>query len=139
MREELKNAFGKVFLEVDVDTENRWVHTNWIGYLTKDNIINGALAYTEAIKETGYCCVLNDTSEVLGGWDHSLDWVVNQWGPQAANAGIGHFAIITKPESFASSTALSFYESLKAFEVKVFDNIAEAKEWLRQYSLNQES
>ena len=134
MREDLKNAFGKVFLEVEVDTENKWVHTNWIGYLTKDNIISGALAYTEAIKETGYCCVLNDTSEVLGGWDHSLDWVVNQWGPQAANAGIAHFAIITKPESFANSTALSFYESLKAFEVKVFDNIADAKHWLRQYS-----
>jgi hypothetical protein len=133
MRIELKNAFGKVFIEVIVDSKNRWVYTNWIGYLTKDNIMAGALAYTEAIKKTGYCCVLNDTSEVLGGWDHSLDWVVNQWGPQAANAGIKHFALITKPESFAGSSAENFYESLKAFQVKVFDNLADAQFWLRQY------
>lgn len=135
MKKELKNAFGKVFLEVTVDTENRWVHTNWIGYLTKDNIMEGALAYTEAVNESGFSCVLNDTSQVLGGWDHSLDWVVNQWGPQAANAGIAYFALITRPDSFAGSTALSFYESLKAFQVKVFDNIADAAVWLRQYSL----
>jgi hypothetical protein len=95
----------------------------------------GALAYTEAIKETGYSCVLNDTSNVLGGWDHSLDWVVNQWGPQAANAGIKHFALITNPASFAGLSAENFFESLKAFQVKIFDNIPDAAMWLRQYSL----
>lgn len=135
MRIELKNAFGKVFIEVTVDAENRWVHTNWIGYLTQDNITAGALAYTEALKETGFSCVLNDTSNVLGAWDHSLDWVINQWGPQAADAGLQHFALITKPDSFAGLSAMNFYESLKAFQVKVFDNIADAKVWLRQYAL----
>ena len=136
MRRELKNAFGKVFIEVIVDSENSWVYTNWMGYLTKDNIMAGALAYTEAIKETGYSCVLNDTSKVLGGWDHSLDWVVNQWGPQAANAGIQHFALITNPESFAGLSAENFLESLKVFQVKIFDNLADAKVWLRQYALS---
>jgi hypothetical protein len=135
MRQDLKNAFDKVFINITIDSRNRWVHTNWIGYLTEENIKAGALAYTKAVQEAGFTCVLNDTSQVVGGWDHSLDWVVNHWAPQAARAGIKHFALITTPESFAGSTASNFYAHLKAFEVKVFDDKAQAQAWLRQYSL----
>ncbi|WP_162052943.1 STAS/SEC14 domain-containing protein [Pontibacter pamirensis] len=135
MKQEFRNAFGKVFLTVTVDKENRWVHTNWNGYLTEENIRVGALAYTEAVKEAGVNCVLNDTRQIIGSWDHSLDWVVNQWGPQAARAGIKHFALITNPASFAEVTATSFYSNLKAFEVKIFDDKAEAEAWLRQFTL----
>lgn len=131
----MKNAFGKVFITITVDRENRWVHTNWQGYLTSDNIKAGALAYTNTVKKAGYNCVLNDTSKVLGSWNHSLDWVINEWGPQAARAGIKHFALITNPESLAESSASSFYSNLKAFEVKVFDNIIQAEYWLHQHCL----
>jgi hypothetical protein len=135
MRQELKNAFGKVFITIVTDRANRWVHTNWVGYLTEENIKAGALAYTNAVKEAGFCCVLNDTSQVVGSWDHSLDWVVNQWAPQAARAGVRHFAMITNQESFAASTAKHFFTGLKAFEVEIFDNRKQAEEWLQQYSL----
>jgi hypothetical protein len=134
MKQELNNAFGKVFITITVDRENRWVHTNWIGYLTEDNIKAGARAYTQAVQDAGFNCVLNDTSQVVGGWDHSIDWVVNSWSPQAARAGIKHFALITTPKSFAEASASSFFSNLKAFEVKVFDNLPDAEAWLRPYS-----
>jgi hypothetical protein len=133
MTQEYKNVFGKVFLNVTVDNGNRWVHTDWFGYLTEENIKAGALAYTEAVKESGYSCVLNDTSNVVGGWDHSLDWVVNEWSPQAAGAGVKHFAMITAPESFAEATASNFVSSVEAFEVRIFQSIGDAQTWLRQY------
>jgi hypothetical protein len=131
----LKNVFDKVFITITVDSGNRWVHTNWIGYLTEENIKAGALAYTHTVAEAGFTCVLNDTSQVVGGWDHSLDWVVNHWGPDAARAGIKHFAMITNPASFAEISASNFYANLNAFEVKVFDNKTNAEAWLRKYSL----
>lgn len=134
MRQEFKNAFGKVYLTVTVDRKNGWVHTNWTGYLTEDNIKAGAQAYTAAVKDSGFTCVLNDTRQILGSWDHSLNWVVNDWGPRAAEAGIQHFALITSPASFAESTAASFYAAIKAFEVQIFDNMPDAETWLRQYS-----
>ncbi|ARS35775.1 hypothetical protein [Pontibacter actiniarum] len=135
MRQELKNIFGKVFITITVDNENRWVHTNWIGYLTQDNIKAGALAYTDAIKATGFSCVLNDTSEVLGSWDHSLEWVLNEWATKAAAAGIKHFALIISPDTFAGTSASNFHASNSAFEVRVFNNRTSAEPWLRQYSL----
>lgn len=135
MRQELKNAFGKVFLTITPDTENRWVHTDWAGYLTQDNIKAGAWAYATTVREAGFSCVLNDTRRVVGSWDHSLDWVLNEWAPQAAAAGIRFFALITTPESFAESTAYSFYSEISAFEVKMFDNENDARDWLLRHSL----
>jgi hypothetical protein len=135
MRQELKNAFGKVFITISVDHRNRWVHTNWVGYLTEENIKAGALAYTRAVAEAGFHCVLNDTSQVVGGWDHSLDWVVSYWGPEAVKAGIKHFAIIITPQSFAETSASNFYANLKSFDIKVFDNKTHAEAWLRPYAL----
>jgi hypothetical protein len=132
MRKELKNAFGRVFLTIDVDTRNKWVHVNWMGHLTADNIKAGAEAYVEAMKETNLNCVLNDTRLILGTWDHSLDWVINEWGPKAAAAGLKYFAMITTPESFGDSTAAKFHKDHKAFETKVFDSRPEAENWLKQ-------
>ncbi|MEJ8804396.1 STAS/SEC14 domain-containing protein [Pontibacter sp. H249] len=131
MRQELKNAFGRVFLTIDVDTQNKWVHVNWMGHLTADNIKAGAVAYVKAMQEAKLNCVLNDTRLILGTWDHSLDWVVNEWAPKAAAAGLKHFAMITTPETFGDSSAAKFHKDLRAFEARVFDNKAEAEKWLR--------
>jgi hypothetical protein len=135
MKQELKNPFGRVYLIIDVDDKNKWVHVNWMGYLTEDNIKTGAQAYTQALAEAGYTCVLNDTRLIVAGWDHSLEWVLNDWAPRAARAGLKHFAMITTPETFGDSTAATFYAHLKSFQAKVFDDKSKAEDWLRQYSL----
>ncbi|WP_345161473.1 STAS/SEC14 domain-containing protein [Nibribacter koreensis] len=113
------------------------MHTNWMGYLTEESVKAGALAYTDALRKAGLSCVLNDTTQVIGSWDHSIDWVVNEWAPMAAKAGLKHFAMITAPQTFAESSASAFYSNLKSFEAKVFDNISVARQWLRQYSLQE--
>ncbi|PKV62429.1 STAS/SEC14 domain-containing protein [Pontibacter ramchanderi] len=136
MKQELKNPFGRVYLTIDVDHKNKWVHVNWMGYLTEENVKTGAQAYTDALAEAGYNSVLNDTRLIIGGWDHSLGWVLNDWAPRAARAGLKHFAMITTPETFAESTASSFYSKLKSFSVKVFEDKHTAEQWLRQFSLS---
>ncbi len=135
MTRELINAFGRVYLTIETDSTNKWVHVNWMGYLTAENIKTGAAAYTAALAEAGYNCVLNDTRLVVGSWGHSLEWVLNEWAPQAAQAGLKHFAMITTPETFAESTAMEFYQNSIAFEVKTFDDMQSAKTWLQRYSL----
>jgi len=136
MKQELRNPFGRVYLTIDVDNRNKWIHVNWMGYLTEENIKTGAQAYTNALAEAGYKCVLNDTRLIVGGWDHSLEWVLNDWAPRAARAGLKYFAMITTPETFAESTASNFYAKLKSFQSNVFDDKSKAEGWLRQYSLS---
>ena len=130
MIEELKSSLGRVFLTITTDEANRWIFVDWQGYLTADNIKTGAKAYTEALAKAGYSCVLNDTRSVRGPWDHSMDWVINDWAPSAAKAGMKHFAMITTPQTLAEGSAANFYAQLTAFEAAVFDNQADARHWL---------
>ena len=132
MKQELTSALGRTYLSIEIDHANHWVATNWEGYLTAESIKAGAKAYTQALATAGYSCVLNDTRAVRGPWDHSLDWVLNEWAPAAAAAGLRHFAMITTPESMADESALAFNARITAFEVRMFADIAEAQRWLRR-------
>ena len=131
MTEELKSALGRIYITIETNTENRWIFVDWQGYLTADNIKEGARAYTAALARSGFSCVLNDTRSVRGPWDHSMDWVINEWAPNAARAGLRHFAMISTPETLADGSAANFYAQLTAFRGEVFDNMADARQWLR--------
>ena len=136
MMQELKNATGRVYLTIDTDAENRWVAVEWMGYLTAESIKAGAQAYTDALAASGFSCVLNDTRAVRGPWDHSMDWVINTWAPNAAAAGLRHFALISTPDSLADGSAANFYAQLTVFQAEVFDNPDDAQAWLRRFSNN---
>ncbi len=112
--------------------KNRWIFVDWQGYLTAENIKTGAKAYTDALARSGFSQVLNDTRSVRGPWDHSMDWVINERAPNAAKAGLRHFAMTTSPATLAEGSAANFYAQLTAFQGAVFDNTAEAEAWLRQ-------
>lgn len=133
MMQEYTSALGKVYLTIETDVKNRWIFADWQGYLTAENIKEGARAYTAALAASGFSCVLNDTRSVRGPWDHSMDWVINEWAPNAAKAGLRHFAMISTPETLADGSAARFYGQLTAFQCQVFDNLAEARQWLHQY------
>lgn len=132
--QELKSSLGRVYLTIDTDYENRWIAVQWQGYLTAANVQAGARAYTAALAEAGFACVLNDTRAVRGPWDHSMEWVVNEWAPSAAQAGLRYFAMVTSPETLAQSSADNFSSMLTAFEARLFDNPAAAGQWLRSVS-----
>jgi hypothetical protein len=61
--------------------------------------------------------------------------VINTWAPQAAAAGLTHFAMVTTKESMADASAVNFYHQLTAFRAEMFSDMEEAKKWLRQFSL----
>ncbi|WP_019948424.1 STAS/SEC14 domain-containing protein [Hymenobacter aerophilus] len=132
MKQELKSSLGRPYITIESDATNRLISVDWVGYLTAESIKAGARAYTKALAESGYRCVLNDTRKVIGPWDHSLEWVLNEWAPNAAAAGLRHFAMITTPDSLADESAQSFYDQLKEFEVRMFSDEQTALQWLQQ-------
>ncbi|MCB2409539.1 STAS/SEC14 domain-containing protein [Hymenobacter lucidus] len=131
MKQELRSSLGRPYLTIDTDMTNRWVLVEWAGYLTAESIKAGAQAYIDAVAASGLRCVLNDTRKVIGPWDHSMDWILNEWAPNATAAGIRHFAMVSVPDSMADASAASFYAQLKGFEVRIFGNDDDAKAWLR--------
>ncbi|QHL87343.1 STAS/SEC14 domain-containing protein [Nibribacter ruber] len=137
MIQELVNPFGKVYLTIKKDAENKLIYVNWVGYLTEENVKTGALAYTKTLAEAGFHCVLNDTRSIVGSWNHSMDWVVKEWAPSAAKAGLKRIAMLSSPQSFGETSADTFIKEQMAFEAKCFDDMEAAKRWLQeQYTTN---
>ncbi|MGV3538190.1 MAG: STAS/SEC14 domain-containing protein [Rufibacter sp.] len=133
MIKELVNPFGRVYLTIEEDEQNKLIYVNWMGYLTEENVKAGAQAYTQALAAAGYNCVLNDTRLIIGSWNHSMDWVINEWAPNAAKAGLKRIAMLANPESFGASSTATFINDLKAFEAKAFNDLDSARKWLTDF------
>jgi hypothetical protein len=122
MPTDLINGFGKVYLSIDYDAANHWVYNEWIGYQTYVGIVKGADAY-----------LLNDNRQVIGPWDHAVEWIVTNWAPRAIAQGLTHFANVVSPESLAAGSAQSMALGLNGqLQMHMFGNIEEAQNWLRQ-------
>ncbi|AMM50946.1 hypothetical protein TH61_06775 [Rufibacter sp. DG15C] len=130
MKTELVNAFGNVFLTITLDHENRWITAKWQGYSTEESIKTGLEAYTQALESADFHSMLIDTRAMVGSWHHSLGWMLEEWAPQAARAGLQYYAMVVEPESFAEASADSFYEQVRYFKAKVFEDLESAKNWL---------
>jgi hypothetical protein len=132
MPTELVNGFGKIYLTIEYDPIHHWVYNNWIGYQTYTGIISSADACLPLLTENACPYLLNDNRQVLGPWDHAVEWIVTSWAPRAVASGLTHFAHIVSPEALAAQSARSMLLGLKdQLQMHMFDNLPEAQHWLR--------
>ena len=129
---ELTNGFGKVYLTIDYEAANGWVYNNWVGYQTFTGIIAGADACLHPLRENACAYLLNDNREVVGPWDHAVEWIVTDWAPRAQAQGLTHFANIVSPESLAALSAEAMALGLGGrLQMRMFSDLATAQAWLR--------
>jgi hypothetical protein len=109
------------------------VYNNWIGYQTLPGIIMGADACLIPLKKNACAYLLNDNREVVGPWDHAVEWIIADWAPRAIAQGLTHFANVVSPESMAALSAEAMRLGLGGqLQMRMFGNIDEAMAWLRE-------
>lgn len=136
MRTELTNGFGKVYLTIEYNAANHWVYNNWIGYQTHAGIVMGADACLRPLLEHTCSYLLNDNRQVLGPWDHAVDWIVTVWAPRAIAQGLTHFAHVVSPESMAALSAEAMHIGIGGrLHMRMFSDIDLAQKWLREARL----
>jgi hypothetical protein len=130
---ELTNGFGKVYLTIEHDAANQWVYNNWIGYQTYIGIIAGADACLHPLSENRCPYLLNDNRQVIGPWNHAVEWLATDWAPRASRQGLTHFAHVVSPESLAATSAEAMYLGINGkIQMRMFSEINEAQAWLRE-------
>jgi len=133
MSKELINGFGKVYLTIAYDAANNWVHNSWVGYQTYVGIVAGADACLLPLRENQCAYLLNDNQQVIGPWDHAVNWIVTNWAPRAIAQGLTHFANVVSPESLAASSAQSMALGLdEQLQMRLFANMQAAQNWLHE-------
>ena len=132
MTTELTNGFGKVYLTIEYDEANGWLYNNWIGYQTYIGIVAGADACLHPLRENRCSYLLNDNRQVVGPWNHAVEWIVSDWAPRAVAQGLTYFANVVSPESMAALSAEAMHLGLGGrLQMRMFGNIDEARAWLR--------
>jgi hypothetical protein len=133
MQTVLRNGFGKVYMTIEYDAANKWVYNNWIGYQTHPGIITGANACLQPLQEYACAFLLNDNRQIIGPWDHAVEWIVADWAPRAIAQGLTHFAHVVSAESLAALSAESMHIGIGGrLQMRVFGDMTEARSWLHE-------
>jgi hypothetical protein len=91
----------------------------------------------ELMVEHNLNTVLNDNTHVVGIWSGASEWGATDWFPRMKQAGLRCFAWVYSPSRFSqvsTDKTLSLMDA-ESFGIKMFNNILEAKEWLRTCQL----
>ena len=134
----IKNLFQDDFFEIEHDDENCWLHVNWKGYQTDRSIKDGINCLIDLIAEHRVFNVLNDNTNILGIWMGVASWLIFDALPRAKKAGMRSFAHVYGPSRFSrisADAALLLLNRLPT-DIKAFEDIHAAKDWLRSRSGN---
>ena len=133
MKAILTNSFDKVFLTIEFDAANQWIYNNWIGVLPTEKVIQGCQATLDFLRDKPCPHMLNDNREVIGSWNSANDWIAQNWMPQALAMGLKRFAHVVSPGIFGQASAAEMITRVgKQFEMRLFQDIELAKNWLRE-------
>jgi hypothetical protein len=128
----LLNNQNKPFLQWNYDNENNWLYLNWIGYISKENVIKGAELALKLIQENNITYLLNDNRELQGPWGDTGDWLETYVIPKAMAAGLLYFAHVLSPGIAGALSAQDLHRRLVGtLNMQLFGNIEKATAWLK--------
>ncbi len=130
---ELKNSRGKVFFKSWYDVTSNQIVAEWIGFVTLQNVKEACTEGLKLLKDTSCPFLLNSNEELEGSWDEANEWIAETWMPQALNYGLKRFAHIVSDDIFVEISAEEMVSrtSKYNFEMRMFKQRHEAREWLR--------
>ncbi|MHA6249355.1 hypothetical protein ACXYMU_15545 [Pontibacter sp. CAU 1760] len=130
--QELWTSTNKLYLTIYHEKQNNIIYNNWSGYVTSENVKNGAFAVLEALKKYKSSNVLNNNKELLGRWDHTVEWIEQDWTPRAIEAGLRNFAHIVDCDTFAAASAADMLRRVEGrYTMRIFHEEQEGRAWLR--------
>jgi hypothetical protein len=132
----ITKLFQEDFLEIEHDDENRWIYADWKGYQTEKSIKQGIDLIIELMPRCQTFHILNDNTNTLGIWIGVAAWLISDALPRARIAGLKSFAHVYGGSRFSriSAEAALFLLGSNTSYINAFDDIEEAKKWLRERS-----
>jgi hypothetical protein len=113
------------------DEDEQWLSTIWKGYVDQFEAREGAEAYLRHAVQQPCALLLNDNSKLRGPWFDSLDWLNDVWAPQAKRMGLRYVAHIIQADRHDDTISSHSLQQLP-FDLQIFREVEEAKQWLRQ-------
>lgn len=129
--QELTSSTGKTYLTIHYDEQHHWVYNDWNGYVSPDNVKQGSRAVLNAIVQYSAALGLNDNRHLVGRWDDAVEWIEQEWIPNAAAAGLRYYAHVVNADAFAAASSGEMLSRVQGrFQMRIFSDYSEARDWL---------
>lgn len=126
---------NKLYLTIYHEEQGNIIYNNWTGYVTSDNVKNGAFAVLEALTHYKSAHILNSNKELVGRWDHTVEWIETEWIPKAIAMGLCYFAHVVDDDTFAAASAADLLVRVQGrYTMKIFNQVEDARAWLQSCS-----
>ncbi|MBJ6145327.1 hypothetical protein [Hymenobacter sp. BT559] len=117
-------------LSIYHDLTNDWLYLDWQGELTLPQVQQACLELAACYLERPYARVLNSNEQVTGvSWSVAA-WLVSDFLPYMALAGIEHVAWVYSSSLRGYNMAATVLHWLPGSLITSFDTVAEAATWL---------
>ncbi|MDT3405586.1 PAS domain-containing sensor histidine kinase [Mucilaginibacter terrae] len=104
---------------------------NWTGFQNYYTVRDGCLELIEILKKEPCSRVINNNSEVVGGWMDACDWVIDTLFPLAEQVGIKYVAWVYSPSTFSKLSAAYMLMKLNtSIVIEGFADQQSAEDWL---------
>ncbi|MFN8436194.1 MAG: hypothetical protein U0V72_01045 [Cytophagales bacterium] len=129
----LYNSIGNVFFQLEFDEQKNSVYAYWNGFVTIENVKEGAELVAEMLEQTHCPNFINVNTDLTGPWESSNDWIQREWTPRAIKGGLKNFAFVVSPNIFGQLSAMDLNKRLENFdlEMKTFSSLDDAQQWIQ--------
>lgn len=128
----VKNRLGEIYFSSTYAEDNGWIYNEWKGDVTVDEVIEACKVSLDYLEKQPSAKILNDNSQLTGSWDEANEWIAQNWMPRALASGLKKFAHIISPDVFGALSAEEMVTKVSDFEMRIFNNRAEAEAWLKE-------
>ncbi|MBD2721853.1 MULTISPECIES: hypothetical protein [Hymenobacter] len=128
----LTRGDGSVYLTVERNRAENWIHARWYGRQTLGSVMDGGLTYVDMLRQEPCPKLLNDHRDLVGDFSAANDWIEQVWTPLIVSAGLRYFAQVLSPDIFGQLAIEDLQVRIgDLLHIHLFDSLENAQHWLR--------
>lgn len=124
---------GSVYLTIERNRSENWIHASWHGRQTLGSIMDGGLTYVDLLRAEPCPKLLNDHRHLIGDFSDANSWIEDVWTPLIIAAGLRYFAQVLSPDIFSQLAIENLQVRIgNLLQIHLFDDLDAAQRWLRE-------
>ncbi|WP_338793025.1 STAS/SEC14 domain-containing protein [Bernardetia sp. MNP-M8] len=129
--------FEEKHLTIHHDEDTNCIHMQWIGFATSQKYRHGMNTGLEKVKEKEVTRWLANMAEMGAITPEDQKWTNEDWFPRLLESGIRTAAVVMSKDVFNQLAVKKIGEEMtdNNYTMHFFDNLEEAKEWLKNYQI----
>lgn len=128
----LRRGDGSIYLTVEYQQRDNWIHAHWHGRQTLSTVMDGGLTYLDMLRQNPCPKLLNDHRDLVGTFLEANDWIQQVWTPLIIAAGLRYIGQVVSPDVFGLLSMEDLQHRIgDQLQICLFDKLENAEAWLR--------